>query len=187
MHFDHAGGLLSSFQEEKDAELCFSSAQFVVGQVAWERAQSPHFRDRASFIPALSPLLEESGRLVIVPQGASSHEVLGDRIYLRQSDGHTPGMLIPTLQGTTSQATFCADLVPGSPWVHLPITMGYDRFPERLIDEKHALYEALGTGTWLLFTHDHEVAAGRLARGERGKYAVEEPKEAIQDWDLDAS
>jgi hypothetical protein len=27
-------------------------------------------------------------------------------------------------------------LIPGRPWVHLPITMGYDRYPERLIDEK---------------------------------------------------
>jgi hypothetical protein len=31
---------------------------------------------------------------------------------------------------------FCADLIPGRAWVHLPVTMGYDRYPERLIDEK---------------------------------------------------
>ena len=34
---------------------------------------------------------------------------------------------------------FAADLIPGRPWVHLPITMGYDRYPELLIDEKAAL------------------------------------------------
>jgi len=33
-----------------------------------------------------------------------------------------------------------ADLVPGRAWVHLPITMGYDRYPERLIDEKAQLF-----------------------------------------------
>src|SRR3982750_2035351 len=30
---------------------------------------------------------------------------------------------------------------PGAAWVHLPITMGYDRYPELLIDEKKALLE----------------------------------------------
>ena len=31
---------------------------------------------------------------------------------------------------------FCADLIPGRPWVHVPITMGYDRNAELLIDER---------------------------------------------------
>ena len=38
---------------------------------------------------------------------------------------------------------FAGDLIPGAPWVHLPITMGYDRYPEALIDEKDALLRDL--------------------------------------------
>lgn len=94
-------------------------------------------------------------------------------------------MLIPTLLGQKATATFCADLVPGVPWVHLPITMGYDRFPEKLIDEKRDLYEELGAGAWLLFTHDPKVAAGRLGRSSVGKYEAESPKSAFLAWDLD--
>jgi glyoxylase-like metal-dependent hydrolase (beta-lactamase superfamily II) len=50
---------------------------------------------------------------------------------------------------------FAADLIPGRPWVHVPITMGYDRFPELLIDEKAALLaDLVARGGRLFFTHD---------------------------------
>jgi glyoxylase-like metal-dependent hydrolase (beta-lactamase superfamily II) len=59
---------------------------------------------------------------------------------------------------------FCGDLIPGTPWVHLPITMGYDRFPERLIDEKSALLTDLaGRGGRLFYTHDPSVALSGIA------------------------
>ena len=43
--------------------------------------------------------------------------------------------------GGDGGVVFCADLIPGRPWVHLPITMGYDRYPELLIDEKRRFLE----------------------------------------------
>lgn len=36
---------------------------------------------------------------------------------------------------------FVADLIPGTSWIHLPVTMGYDRFPEQLINEKQEILE----------------------------------------------
>src|SRR3546814_16605585 len=60
---------------------------------------------------------------------------------------------------------FCADLVPGKPWVHVPITMGYDRNAELLIDEKRAfLADKLARNVHMFFTHDPEVALVQLAR-----------------------
>jgi glyoxylase-like metal-dependent hydrolase (beta-lactamase superfamily II) len=68
---------------------------------------------------------------------------------------------------------FAADLIPGRAWVHLPITMGYDRYPELLIDEKAALLGDLEQrGGRLFFTHDPSVALGRVARDARGRYHV---------------
>jgi glyoxylase-like metal-dependent hydrolase (beta-lactamase superfamily II) len=68
---------------------------------------------------------------------------------------------------------YCADLIPGTPWVHLPVTMGYDRAPEMLIDEKHAfLDDKLARGVRLFFTHDHRVAMASPRRDERGRYGV---------------
>mgnify|MGYP003335743538 CR=1 FL=1 len=41
------------------------------------------------------------------------------------------------------QQRAAGDLVPAVPWLHLPITTGYDRYPELLIDEKSILLNDL--------------------------------------------
>jgi glyoxylase-like metal-dependent hydrolase (beta-lactamase superfamily II) len=69
---------------------------------------------------------------------------------------------------------FAADLIPGAAWVHVPITMGYDRYPELLIDEKAALLgDLLARAGRLFFTHDPEVAMGTVAKDAKGKFHVE--------------
>ena len=56
LHFDHAGGLLTAWSAERQSELCFPNADFLLSADGWERAQSPHYRDLASFIPHLNQL-----------------------------------------------------------------------------------------------------------------------------------
>jgi hypothetical protein len=68
---------------------------------------------------------------------------------------------------------FCADLIPGRPWVHLPVTMGYDRAPELLIDEKRAFLEdKLARGVRLFFTHDTACAAAAVTRDDKGRFGT---------------
>jgi glyoxylase-like metal-dependent hydrolase (beta-lactamase superfamily II) len=68
---------------------------------------------------------------------------------------------------------FCADLIPGRFWVHLPITMGYDRYPEKLIEEKRTFLEdKLARGVRLFFTHDHACAVARVTCDERGRFGT---------------
>ena len=75
---------------------------------------------------------------------------------------------------------FCADLIPGAPWVRRAITMGYDRYPERLIDEKTALLDDLVRRSGrLFFTHDPEVAACGLSQNDRGHVVVADPVPAL--------
>jgi glyoxylase-like metal-dependent hydrolase (beta-lactamase superfamily II) len=185
LHFDHAGGLLAAWQEGKAAELLFPNAKFVVGRKCWERALRPHPRDRASFIPELQPLLEESGRMELVENAHSF--TLGKHVRFSFSDGHTPGLMLAEiggplsaihgLRGTRAPAhrgvVFCADLIPGRPWVHLPITMGYDRAPELLIDEKRAFLEdKLARGVRLFFTHDTGCALAQVTRDDKGRFGT---------------
>lgn len=185
LHFDHAGGLLRASAPGSEPALAFPRAAVLVGESAWARAQHPHVRDRASFIADLVPLLRDCGRLVVVPDAERRHPVLGDRIELLGSHGHTPGMRLALLRGAVSNALFCADLVPGVPWVHAPLTMGYDRFPELLIDEKVETYGALGLGTRLLFTHDLHTASARLCRDGSGRFAAEDRLPVLDRLDLD--
>lgn len=170
LHFDHAGGLLSSFEE--GAKLLFPKAQFVVGRTAWERALHPHARDRASFVATLNAQLESSGRLHLV-DGAES-DILGKHFRLHYSDGHTPGLTLAEVASDTGPVLFASDLVPGVPWVHVPITMGYDRYPERLIDEKvRLLADLYARGGSLCLTHDPAVAIGTLTRDAKGRFGVQ--------------
>lgn len=173
LHFDHAGGLLDAYREDAPHRLLFPNARFVVGREAFERAKAPHVRDRASFIPELPGLLEATGRLELVDGERS--EVLGEGYRLHRSNGHTPGLMLAELEGERP-LIFAGDLVPGAPWVHAPITMGYDRYPELLVDEKQALLGDLADrGGRLFFTHDPDVAIATIGRDERGRFVAQEP------------
>lgn len=173
LHFDHAGGLLHAYDPEQPMRLLFPNATFVVSWDAWQRAKHPHARDRKSFIPELPALLEESGRLEVV-KGHRSEE-LGTDYRLWLSEGHTPGLMLTEIPGDDGPLVFAADLIPGRAWVHLPITMGYDRHPEQLIDEKtDLLTRLLEQRGRLFFTHDHEVAVGRVGRDDKGRFFAEE-------------
>ena len=161
LHFDHAGGLLPTYAQRDDT-LVFPTARFVVGEEAWQRALHPHARDRASFIPHLTDKLLASGRLIRFPKDPLP-TALSRRFEFLTSDGHTPGQMHSLFKGDQAKVFFCGDLIPGRPWVHLPITMGYDRFPERLIDEKAQIYQrAESENWWLFYTHDHEAAGSHL-------------------------
>lgn len=178
LHFDHAGGVLAPYCEGAPPTLVFENASYVVGEEAWQRALRPHPRDRVSFIPELPGLLEATGRLERVA-GAHS-DVLGAGYRMHRSDGHTPGMLLAEIATERGPLLFCADLIPGVPWVRRAITMGYDRFPERLIDEKVALLDDLVERSGrLFFTHDPQVAACSLQRDERGHVEATAPVAAL--------
>ncbi|MCJ8277607.1 MAG: hypothetical protein MJK18_12255, partial [Bdellovibrionales bacterium] len=145
-------------------DLLFPKAQYVVGEEAWKRAQAPHFRDRASFVPLLNQKLSESNRLYIV-KNLEAPEELKEIIGFFESNGHTPGQLHTVVKGQNSHVVFAGDLFPGTPWVHLPITMGYDRFPEKLIEEKQQLYTEFSDKQWqVFFTHDSQYAMGKIEK-----------------------
>jgi glyoxylase-like metal-dependent hydrolase (beta-lactamase superfamily II) len=178
LHFDHAGGLLAPWREGAEPELLFPNATFVVGAEHWARAKHPHPRDRASFIPELAALLEASGRMEVV-QGDHCR-ALGESVRFHFSQGHTPGLMLAEIVGAPDAQgrphgglVFCADLIPGRPWVHVPITMGYDRYPEMLIDEKRAfLDDKLARNVHLYFTHDPGCALAQVIRDEKGKFGT---------------
>ena len=182
LHFDHAGGLLTAFEEGRAPELLFPRARYVVSKRAWERARAPHPRDRASYIAELPELLSRSGRLEVIDRPHST--MLGPAVRFDYSDGHTPGLALAEVGGDGGIA-FCSDLVPGRPWVHLPVTMGYDRYPELLIDEKRLFLEdKIARGVRLFFTHDLECAVATPVRDADERFAVTAELPALEGEEL---
>ena len=175
LHFDHAGGALSAWSPDgPDGQptahhLVFENAIHLVSETAWQRARTPHYRDRASFVPELNALLESSGQLRVVD--GSSADILGPGYRFHLSHGHTPGLLMTEIDTAEGPVLFVSDMIPGRPWVHLPITMGYDRNPELLIDEKQELLtDLVARGGRLFYTHDPDIALSGLGRDERGRF-----------------
>ncbi|TCV94125.1 glyoxylase-like metal-dependent hydrolase (beta-lactamase superfamily II) [Luteibacter rhizovicinus] len=174
LHFDHAGGLLAAWKEGEPARLLFPRATYLVGADHWRRALEPHPRDRASFIPELTTLLQESGRLELVEAGRPTS--LGESVRFEFSEGHTPGLMLAEVGGVV----FCADLIPGRAWVHLPVTMGYDRWPEKLIDEKKRfLDDKIARDVRLFFTHDHACALAAVVQDSKGRYTAVDPVDRL--------
>lgn len=180
LHFDHAGGLLPSFKDMANGHtgLAFPNATIITSRKAYERGLKPHARDRASFIPELMKRLSTTNLELI--DDPNTQTLFDGRVSFYSSDGHTPGQLHTVFKGENESVVFCADLIPGRPWVHSAITMGYDRYPELLIDEKEALYKKMDLEkTNFFFTHDSEVAMSKVQKDERGKYSsfneVEKP------------
>ncbi|MEM7136185.1 MAG: MBL fold metallo-hydrolase [Myxococcota bacterium] len=179
LHFDHAGGLLAPYSEHEPMSLLFPRATFVVSADAWTRAKHPHARDRRSFIPELPTLLEDSGRLEIV--NGPRCDTLGKDYRFWLSHGHTPGLMLTEVASQDGPIVYAADLIPGQAWLHLPVTMGYDRQPEQVVDEKAELLERLANqGGRVFFTHDHEVALGRVTKDDRGRFSLQESWAEVQ-------
>ena len=180
LHFDHAGGVLARWREGAAPELVFPRATFVVGAEAWQRAVAPHARDKASFIPGLTDLLAGSGRLELAASERAA--ALGDGYRFHRSSGHTPGLLLTEIAMPGGPVVFVADLMPGKAWVHLPITMGYDRYPELLVEEKTTLLADLEKrGGRLFFTHDPVVAMGTVGKDDKGRYTTKDELEVVRD------
>lgn len=172
MHFDHAGGLLSAWQPDQPLSLVFPRAKIIVGAEAWQRALHPHVRDKASFVTELNELLSKSPQLTIVE--GDHCEWLGDEYRFWFSHGHTPGLMHTIIQRDQGgPVIFASDLIPGVPWIHLPVTMGYDRAPELLINEKQVLLDdAIKTNAILFYTHDPVTAYSGVERDARGRYGA---------------
>ena len=183
-----AGGLLAPHRNGKPLELCFSRAEFVAGKRAFERAERPHARDHASFIPELPGLLRASGRLRIVDGADEARKAVGERFRFVETNGHTPGMLHATAVGERAELLFGADMVPGVAWLHASITMGYDRYPEHLVDEKAGIFQqCVERQTVIVYTHDPRVAASRVERDARGRFAPTDAVGEFSRWDLNGT
>lgn len=174
LHFDHAGGLLSR-DEKNSLHLRFPKAKYYLSRSHWERAQAPHIRERTSFIPELAPLLSDSKRLMLIDESTTPELDFG--VSFSFSNGHTMGMMLSQLSLPSGLVVFASDLIPGLPWIHLPVTTGYDRYPELVVKEKEELLNTLFREKGnLVLTHDLHTAFTRVTKDAQGRWkALSQP------------
>ena len=117
--------------------------------------------------------------------GSPELKVSGDWLSFHFTDGHTQGLMHALIKGEKETVFFASDIVPGTPWVNLPIVMGYDRYPEQTVNEKKVLMEQAVKENWLLFyTHDPTIAPSRVRLNKKGKYEPCEPFTTLEAYTI---
>ncbi|WP_160108619.1 MBL fold metallo-hydrolase [Pseudomonas izuensis] len=161
--------LRQAVSEGDTPRLLFPAARYLVGRQHWTRANHPHPRDRALFVPQIISQLQGSGRLQLIDERANG--LLGEGWRFHVSDGYTPGQLLPEIEMPGGPIVFAGDLVPARQWLALDLTTAFDRNPESLIDEKERLLDHLvANGGRLFLARDPGVALIKVARDKQHRY-----------------
>lgn len=185
LHFDHAGGLVPDWPATQNDqwELRFPNAKYIVGKIQFEHSCKPHKRDRASYIPLLAEKLKKSGRMILIDGQNTSEPLLKDWLTFHFADGHTPALMHGIIKGEKNTLFFASDMIPGLSWVHTAISMGYDRFAEKCLDEKEILLNKAIQNNWMLFyTHDEKYAVSKVEVNEKGKFQGSHPIENLNEF-----
>ncbi len=178
LHFDHAGGNTvnsrrlsvasgqfedtnprSVIRNPQSAVPQFRNARYLVSRSEFLHAESPHERDRASYLPENWDPIIESKQLELMP--GTYEPVPG--LTVEQVRGHSETMQTVKLTrgGETLFGFF--DLIPTRHHLQLPWIMSYDLFPvETLEFKKRVLPQALEQNWICHFYHDVEIPLGRF-------------------------
>ncbi len=177
LHFDHAGGntILSEPPASAGGQLGrqtavpqFHNARYLVSKRELEHAESPHERDRASYLPENWRPMIESGQLERMPD---DYEPIPG-LKLQTIRGHSETMQTWRLDRGGRTLYGFADLIPTRHHVPLPWIMGYDLYPTETLAFKKAILPVAVKEDWLcLFYHDFDEPLAHVA-GENGKYAA---------------
>jgi glyoxylase-like metal-dependent hydrolase (beta-lactamase superfamily II) len=174
LHFDHAGGNTTMDPELEDdprrhVRPTFPNATYVVQRRELEFARHTNERTRASYLPPNFEPIAAAGRWQLIDGDV---EILPG-LRARLTPGHVPFHQSLVLESAGETAVFLGDIIPTAHHLPLPYIMGYDLEPLRTLETKRALLKeaALG-GWWLLFEHDADTAAGRLAPDGKGGYRL---------------
>lgn len=155
LHFDHNGGL-TDWVDDPDGPTClrYPGARHWIHKKHWEHAQSPHIKDRASFLAEDMAALAEPGILTLVDGEHPAPPYAGMEWFV--SHGHTPYQLHPIFGAGDARILFAGDIVPTVAHLRLGWVMAYDVAPLVTISEKQAIYSrCLELGMCLAFPHDH--------------------------------
>jgi glyoxylase-like metal-dependent hydrolase (beta-lactamase superfamily II) len=163
LHFDHAGGV--SRIGSGGLEPCYPAARHYVPRANLENAKAPNVRERASYLRENVDVLEQVD-LALTVDG----EELWPGLTVHRADGHTRGLQWVKLSVGGTTIVYPADMIPTSKHIPLPFVMGYDMCAEQALKEKEAFLKQAVSESWIVvFEHDPEIAAGRIAFDDRGR------------------
>ena len=165
LHFDHAGGNTNG-NAAGDIVPSFPNARYFVSRGEYEHAESPHERDRASYLPENWRPLHASGQLELKD---ANYEVV-EGLRMETVAGHSRTMQCARLERGGQTLFSFAVLVPMRAHVPFAWIMGYDLYPVETLEAKRRLLPQAARENWLcLFYHDPDEPLCRVVEIE-GKF-----------------
>jgi glyoxylase-like metal-dependent hydrolase (beta-lactamase superfamily II) len=157
LHFDHAGG--NTCREGDQVVPTFPNARYMISKAEYEHAESPHERDRASYMSENWKPLELTGQLQLMPDQFE----LAAGIRMENVPGHNRSMQCLRVEQNGRTFYSFADLVPTRAHVPFAWVMGYDLYPvETLEAKKRLLTQAFRENWFCFFYHDPQEPVCRL-------------------------
>jgi hypothetical protein len=137
----------------------FPNARYLISGSEFTHAESPHDRDRASYLRENWQPLQESGQLELMPD--AYEPVPG--LKLQTVRGHSETMQTWRLDRGGKTLYGFADLIPTHHHLAPAWVMGYDLYPvETMAFKKNRLPQAVVENWLCLFYHDCEHPLCRL-------------------------
>jgi glyoxylase-like metal-dependent hydrolase (beta-lactamase superfamily II) len=143
----------------------FPNARYFVSASEFAEAETPHERERASYLEENWKPLLETGQLELKPD---NYEVV-EGLTLQNVRGHSETMQTVRLARGGEILYGFADLIPMR--AHLPYAwiMGYDLYPAETLEAKKKLLPQAVKENWICwFYHDTDAPLCRLTE-ENGK------------------
>lgn len=167
LHFDHAGGLVTTGEDGAPRPV-FERATHWVQRRNWAWAHAPSARDAGSYRLEDFSIFEAPDAPTLELLDGIAEPLPG--LEVLPHHGHTPGMQVVKVTTPEHTFAFVADLIPTTSHLRDPWVMGYDLEPLITVQEKRALlYEAMRHDWILCFEHDPHTPLARIERDERGR------------------
>jgi glyoxylase-like metal-dependent hydrolase (beta-lactamase superfamily II) len=160
LHFDHAGGNTIPTGELPALRPQFVNARYLVSNSEFRAAETPHERDRASYLSDNWQPLIDSQQLELMPD--AYEPVPG--LQVEQVRGHSETM--QTIKVASDGQTLFGffDMIPTRHHLSPAWIMSYDLFPtQTLAFKKRILPQALVENWICHFYHDPHMPLGKLA------------------------
>jgi glyoxylase-like metal-dependent hydrolase (beta-lactamase superfamily II) len=182
LHFDHAGGntILDSppyeggaAERSEDGVVLlkprFPNARYLVSRSELAHAESPHERDRASYLSENWRPMQKTGQLEMMPD---SYEVV-DGLSVQTVRGHSETMQTWSLRRGGETVYGFADLIPMKHHLAPAWIAGFDLYPtETLAFKKETLPQAVRESWLCLFYHDIDTPLCRVVQEDNKLKAV---------------
>jgi len=164
LHFDHVGGVIDK-QSDGTVRSVFPQARVYIQKGEWALATSPPDERLAAAYRHATECLQSLAKVELI----DGDTAITSGIRTLVSGGHTGMHQCVIVESGGTGLMHLADIVPTTSHLRLAWNAAYDIDPLTTIAAKKRCFaEAQTKNLWVSFSHDDQIAAGKLTQ-EEGK------------------